>query len=453
MSRLLIALQYCRSDAAVCFELGSLLAKLGPHNPLAGVLFWQDEDAPPPPPELIQALEEHHTVFVHSPPTCATGWPDGPNEMWQWLVKNLLNPAFCPGYDHVLTTEPDSVPMRPDWSVELLKFHEAAVARGALMTGHVCTAPGTHVNGNMIVRRDIAARLPIFLRRLPKGKAWDYEHRELILQHAEDNPWLMSDYKCHRKDSIALWQHDKGKGVCGWLHGVKGWHGLDEANRRLFPPDEAIPRILHQVVLGPLSEASADLRAAHAASNGWECRMHGREALEEWQEHPRIQSTDATQLARLEQRLAALILHRDGGWFVANNHELMPSLTAAYAELPGATCVAIRHGDAPSCRVLGCTPQHPVMQALTETPDMADYLDKARRVTWLPSDWCRCLGGETVTLPSAEIPRFVCVAKGDDGGWLALGAALNKHVLEPVVRHHREVTNRPAVILRVVRSV
>jgi hypothetical protein len=448
---LLVALQYCDKDVEQCQELAKILARLAPSNPGLGILFWREPGVAAPNPQVVKDLAAHYQVFSLESPACARGWPDGPNEMWQWLAKSLTDTAFCPGFDQVLTTEPDSVPLRHDWSVELLAFHEAAVARGATFTGHVCVSPGRHINGNLMMRRDAAVLLPGLLKRLPKGKAWDYEYRAMILGQGEDNPWLMSDYKSHRKDSLALWSHDKGQGLCGWLHGVKGWHGLDECQRRLFGTSWEVPRILHQVDLSPEpnQEALAKVRMLHPTSDGWLHRLHGPSELEAW---PALKTLP---LVRQTQALAARILLRDGGWYVATDIETVTPLVTAEAALPGAGFLAFRRGDAVSCQVLGAAAGHPDLARIIASSEMSVAMDKERGLTWMPQGWFKQSQSVTACpeVAAADIPRFVLVARDDEGGWKAVGASLSKHTLGPLTQHYREVLKTPTLLLRVVRAV
>ena len=449
---LLVALQYCGSDAAHCHELAELLVQLAPDNPGIGLLFWHANDASPPSADLVSRLEAYYPVFVHDSPAVATGWPDGPNEHWQYLAKALLDPGFCPGFGHVLTAEPDSVPLQLRWAQPLLDAHVAAVARGAVVTGHVCAAPGPHINGNLIMRRDAAAVLPELLLRRPHGKAWDYDNRELLLARGEDNPWLMSDYKCHRKDSIQLWSQIKACGQCTWLHGPKGWHGLDEAWRRLLPNKRPrhIPQVLHQIDLSDTPEytAMAEVRAVLGASGQWEYHVWGRELLEtsDAQEQALAAAQDWPQLHKL---LAMRVLNKHGGWYVASGTRLALPLSSNL--LPGAGFVATRRGDAASTHVMGAV--QGAAGEMVGAPHIEDALDKARGVAWLPA----CVAVQPPAVPervaAAEIPRYVCVARDRNGGWTALGAALSKHPLIQLAADHLEMNGRRAEIMRVVRLI
>lgn len=457
MSRLLLALQYCSKDAGEAFHLARCVGKFQRDDPGLGLLFWHDQDAPAPPSDLLAELSGSCEVFTAKAPECAAGWPEGPNEMWQWLVHHLRDPSFCPGYEHVLTTEPDSVPLHVGWDRQVYNWHEQAVRRGKWFTGHICTAPRRHMNGNMVVKRDVAARFPDLLRRLPRGKAWDMEFSEITLGHGEDNPFVMSDYKCQRKDSVALWNHDKGLGQCGWLHGVKGWHGLDEWERRFGGVEpEAIPRILHQVVLDGRSTACADtVRAAHPHVDGWEYHRHGQDLLAAHAKDPVVAGTDKKDLDRLEDRLGLLELARTGGWYVASQIRLNLPLGAMSIALPGATFLASRRGEGPCLSLLGSIPRHDALHQLVLSTAQGRLLDTARGITWMPEGWRDLLDGSgerRIEAAASEIPRFVCVAKDVDGSWVPIGAAMQRQLLFSVQRHHQEVHNQPAVIVRVVRT-
>jgi hypothetical protein len=152
------------------------------------------------------------------------GWPDGPNEVWNYTMSYYARTAFQHGHKEIFTTEPDTVPLYRDWIRRLEAEHALTRAAGKLVTGcyHAPDYDGNpykHINGNLIMDLAWYWERRQKLSHTPQGKAWDTTHANKIVPVARASSAWANPY---RMTGITVEQVRKLRdaGVV-WLHGVK----------------------------------------------------------------------------------------------------------------------------------------------------------------------------------------------------------------------------------------
>lgn len=117
------------------------------------------------------------------------GWPDGPNAQWcetvLWAFKEKRDGKA--DWDYIFTTEPDIVPLSPDWLTQLKIFTES------VGTDIVGVRHPDHINGNMILKPEFAYEHKLF--GAPSGVAWDMYWAGLTVSRAADCPLMKNLYK------------------------------------------------------------------------------------------------------------------------------------------------------------------------------------------------------------------------------------------------------------------
>jgi hypothetical protein len=408
--RLLVALQYHAGDAPGAFSLLRLLADIQRQSPLApdwDLLCWIDSEAPDVPADIVAAFGALGLAANYlRAPACPQGWPAGPNAMWASLARILAeDPTIAPRCTHVFTAEPDGVPMNLEWAHELLTAHLAReILHGVEITGHYLENPVPHINGNLIMRRDVARRFPELAE--PVKKAWDIHHARLILDHSADNPAITSDYRCGRRDTLKIWSQEKADTTPAWLHGPGGFAAHTEARRRLCPGQQPeIPRDLHQIWIGPdpIPEHCARWvnlwHTIHGPEIGWRHQLHGNELLKRWPDDPvlREQLALGVPWAFVADRLRCLLLAEDGGAYVDVDVQPIAPLEGVLRTFEGAgfICARLADDEVPDVGVLFSAPGDPVARRLVEDVtephrtghNMLAVLDNCPGVTYAPTEW------------------------------------------------------------------
>lgn len=155
-----------------------------------------------------------------------TGWPAGPNDLWQELTMrvSILKKEGKTQCDAMLTFEPDCIPLRADWIAVLKAAWAQADATDRDCCGHVETDPD-HINGNGIFRIGIAKAHPE-LYGTPAHTGWDTWHARTLLLLGEDTPAITQRYQWQgygRADIEAVRKQGK---IPALLHGTKGGEGI-----------------------------------------------------------------------------------------------------------------------------------------------------------------------------------------------------------------------------------
>lgn len=147
------------------------------------------------------------------------GWPDGPNAQWcetaLWAFKEKREGKA--DWDYIFTTEPDIVPLSPDWLAALQSFVEA------VGTNVVGVRHPDHINGNMILKTEFAFEHKLF--GAPSGVAWDMYWAELMVANASDCPMMKNLYKRVEITEAELFE-PRSTGITPFfVHGIKDLSG------------------------------------------------------------------------------------------------------------------------------------------------------------------------------------------------------------------------------------
>ena len=139
--------------------------------------------------------------------------------------------SLAGGAEGVLTFEPDCVPMVENW-IEVLANEYRSRQKPIVGNVHfIGTDP--HINGNAIWPIALARDWPKLIETPPEV-AWDYYHREFIMQQAQDTN-LITQYYQRRLLTEEEWQQVQKNGVRPALfHGVKDGTARQLARRYLL---------------------------------------------------------------------------------------------------------------------------------------------------------------------------------------------------------------------------
>lgn len=221
MSNLLLCLQLSPVDAPAAVQLAELIVDIENAHPAACRPSWlicYRKDTP-----LIRVHEiemklcnYYDTVWLAMAKEYANGWPAGSNAQWRSAMRDVLQLAAlgetdCAG---VLTFEPDCVPMRTDW-IDVLD--QAYAERTKPIVGNLHE---DHINGNAIFPVSAIKDWPQLLET-PPSIAWDYFHREKILQEAQDTPFIIQFYRSKQLTEEAFNNLEKAGERPALLHGIK----------------------------------------------------------------------------------------------------------------------------------------------------------------------------------------------------------------------------------------
>lgn len=142
------------------------------------------------------------------------GWPAGPNGMFGSTI-NFLHVSNA-GYECMFWMEPDCVPMRPNWWLDLVhEWRNREIGKLVVGCMHQVDAnpDSMHINGCALYDPMIARRLP-FLATCDRT-AWDYQHRKAICDYGQNTPLIQNRYKC-RNMTEAVFEENRAV-----VHGVK----------------------------------------------------------------------------------------------------------------------------------------------------------------------------------------------------------------------------------------
>lgn len=179
-NKILLALQCWAGDQAQAMRLARFIADLQPrHSEQADFLFVARFDCPHDRDTVsyVSAKFNTHTFISRQR---AKGWPHGPNTLWFETMNHVSDQIEKKKFIHykaVFTFEADCVPLSPDWITHFHReFDVANARRPTYVMGALLPSPGEHINGNMLVKCDLA-----FLRWLtktvsasPPSAGWDY---------------------------------------------------------------------------------------------------------------------------------------------------------------------------------------------------------------------------------------------------------------------------------------
>lgn len=239
--RLLLALQFYPGDEMQAQELATLITEIEPkmRDDVDFALVHTREVKSFIAEDIARILRQKFAnVSIIRSKRFGTGWPMGPNDLWQDGMRQLqaLYRAEKLRATAVFTFEPDCVPLRRDWIDTLKAAWAEAYANGKLVLGHAHNEPKTHINGNAIFDIRILDRIPELIG-CSAQTGWDVEHGQALLRHSQDTPFI---HQLHRMKDIAL-DFFCGLRKMGFtpaiFHGVKDCSAIGHARRILCCPE------------------------------------------------------------------------------------------------------------------------------------------------------------------------------------------------------------------------
>jgi hypothetical protein len=263
MSNLLFALQVCPIDCDAALDLCKLIAELEQDHPAANPPSWlivYRRDTPRSRIWTAQSLlsKYFNRVWATEAEHFGSGWPTGSNALWRSTMEDIerLHHAGDINEEGVLTFEPDCCPLQSNW-IDLLQREYDERTKPIVGNAHDQEAQGgvaRHINGNAMFPVWLAHKWPQLLET-PISVAWDYHHREFILNQAQDTNLITSYYR-RKVLTDQEWKYVQKNGTRpALLHGVKDATARDLARTHLLRGrnPSAIPSVLGSRALkGPV---------------------------------------------------------------------------------------------------------------------------------------------------------------------------------------------------------
>lgn len=248
MANILMCLQLSPVDADQAVELVRLIValdKLKPANARPEWMVSYRRDTPRGRVTTIsnELCERFMTVYTTEASHYANGWPAGSNALWRSTMEDVASIYQADELEAkgVLTFEPDCCPLSLDWIDRLAEAYGMRL-QPILGNQHGAGLEATHINGNAIWPVQLAIEWPQMLSTPPET-AWDWYHRDFVLQHAEDTPLITQLYR--RKNlSPTEWKNIEKSGIRPvLLHGIKDSSARAHARTHLLQASPATRRV------------------------------------------------------------------------------------------------------------------------------------------------------------------------------------------------------------------
>lgn len=196
MTPLLICLPFWQGDKNQAYDISKIIAGLQPHHVgnVAHVMLIARQDCSHDE-NMIKIVMAKFNTFTHISNSPLRGWPQGPNGMFADTMIYIANNAKNK-YECIYWLEPDAVPICPNWFADLLTAwrtrHPSSLVVGCRGDAHG-DGTGDHITGCALYHPDIARLLPEVTRST--GQAWDWEHRNKIVQVGGHTAMIENWYK------------------------------------------------------------------------------------------------------------------------------------------------------------------------------------------------------------------------------------------------------------------
>src|SRR5260221_6916564 len=234
MANLLLCLQMSPIDALAAVDLAELIADIEDGQPCQCKPAWLVSYRKDTTVTRVHGVESQlcnyfGDVWVAQAREHGNGWPAGPNALWRSTMSDVYRlfeqgKIQAPG---VLTFEADCVPMRVDW---IDRLDEAYGKRVKPVLGNV---HGDHINGNAIFPVTLAKDWPEMMQS-PREIAWDYFHKDFLMENGEDTPFITQLYK-RKQLTKPEWVGTKKSGERPAL-----LHGIKDGTARAFAREELV---------------------------------------------------------------------------------------------------------------------------------------------------------------------------------------------------------------------
>lgn len=238
-NKILLCLQYWRGDKKQAMDLARFICDLQPGRcDIADFLFISRYDCSHDQ-TAIKYVSKKFNVWQYTSRRRGTGWPIGPNELWfgsmEWFAS-MKEARKIPNYKAIFTFEADCVPLASNWINRLSQaWDDESAKHPTFVLGAYLTAPGPHVNGNMMLSGH-----PAFLHWLTKqvggvsvNAGWDFVlYRDFAKWGAYNFPNLKSYWGCKTFPEDAF-LNELAQGTV-FLHGIKDGSLLHMARKKLL---------------------------------------------------------------------------------------------------------------------------------------------------------------------------------------------------------------------------
>jgi len=192
MTPLLLCLAYCQKDVALAKSLLTWMGELGGPYPGYSILLAADNAVGMPLKTELHAqakdLFGHVETMMVDVPANQQGWPKGANRMFHQAsrqVKECFRQPF-------LWLEPDCVPLKPSWLIELDAEYNRSPKRlmGCFVRAKQAGMPSIYLPGCSIYPNDVH---DLLAKSCEKPGAWDIESATLTIPRAA-NTALIQDF-------------------------------------------------------------------------------------------------------------------------------------------------------------------------------------------------------------------------------------------------------------------
>lgn len=192
MTPLLIALAYCQKDVALAKSLLTWMGELGGPYPGHSILLAADNAVGMPLKTELHAkakdLFGHVETMMVDVPANQQGWPKGANRMFHQTSRQIKECFRQP----FLWLEPDCVPLKPTWIIELEAEYGNSPKRlmGCFVQSKQPGMPKIYLPGCSIYPNDVH---DLLAKSCEKPGAWDIESASLTIPRAVNTP-LIQDF-------------------------------------------------------------------------------------------------------------------------------------------------------------------------------------------------------------------------------------------------------------------
>ncbi len=242
-----IVLQYHGGDYFRAMELARFIARIEPkrRDDVLFMFFGRWDAAPPDGTTLELVRQKFDAAFAQTSKYRWHGWPAGPNGIAREAMGNAATwlPYYFGGamanVEALLLIEPDVTPFARDWIDQMIDDWKAFGVStenpgGVWQIGawRDSGGPGGHINGNCLIRVDIARTVP--LQVITPHVAWDCAIAPLMRGHWYDSWLFRNDFQGVNATLERLRRPIRGEHPPVLIHGYKDDSALKLARNILL---------------------------------------------------------------------------------------------------------------------------------------------------------------------------------------------------------------------------
>jgi hypothetical protein len=223
MKRLALCIQYSKYDfeqmKLTCRLLADLQKLHGKDHPELSFVFSVKKGAPVDRKTTHLMQDTFGDVRIFQGTRTEEGHPDGCNAQWaetmMWAYLERRDKRAK--WDYIFTTEPDIVPLCPDW---LVKLREELEKTDKMIMG---VAHHDHVNGNAFFHYDYTVEKRMY--GSPCGIPWDMNFGAENLKNVHDTGLMKNLYRAREVNEVELFNPRLGGIEPVFVHGIKDASG------------------------------------------------------------------------------------------------------------------------------------------------------------------------------------------------------------------------------------